>query len=159
MLVCRSNTTPDWAMTTPCFGLNLTSRKSHISLSGLGTLRLDIVAQLAASLESCKTLHQKNEHDPNCAKTALGAQYITSLQLGIRHFEKLPMSRKQQKFEFAQQQRSLLEFLAMTRFISTYMDRMNSPVVDRNVVEHPCPGASERYNCCTPIVLYEVVNN
>lgn len=107
------------------------------TLSGLGTLSSDIIAQFRASLESCKFMHQKNEDDPNCVKTALGAQYIISAQLGLRHFEKLPMSKKQQKFVFAQHQRSMLEFLAMIRYISTHMHRINSPVPDREVVDHP----------------------
>ena len=107
------------------------------TLSGLGTLRGDIVAQLAASLELCKTLHRQNEANPNCVKTELGEQYITSLQFGIRHFEKLPMSSKQKKFEFAQHQRAMLEFIAMIRFISTYWDHMNAPVPDRTVVDSP----------------------
>ncbi len=47
------------------------------------------------------------------------------------------MSIKQQKFEFAQHQRAMLEFIAMIRFISTCWDRMNAPVPDRKVVDSP----------------------
>lgn len=107
------------------------------TLAGLGTLRPDIVAQLKSSLESSQILHQKNEDDPNCSKTALGAQFIRSAQVGLRHFAKLPMSRKQQRFVFAQHQRSMLEFVSMIRYVSTHMHRMSNPVPDREVVDHP----------------------
>ena len=103
------------------------------SLSGLGVLSLDIVKQLKACLESCKVLHQENEDNPDLSKTELGARHITTLTHGIGHLERLPMSRKQQRFIFSQQQRCLIEFSAMIRYVSTHQARMNSPVVDMEV--------------------------
>lgn len=107
------------------------------TLSGLGVLCANVVKQLKTCLESCKRLHQENEDNPGCSKTRLGAQLTTTVTHGIGHLERLPMSRKQQRFIFCQQQRCLSEFSAMNRYVSTHQARMNSTVVDMEVVKNP----------------------
>ncbi len=108
------------------------------TLSGLGVLDSKIVQQLKDCLESAKQLHKKAEEDPKCAKTALGAQLIATATHGIGHLERLPMSRRQQKFIFCQLQRCIMELLALIRYISVLQPLMNSPDVDANHVKKPC---------------------
>lgn len=106
-------------------------------LSGLGILCGDIVKQLKNCLKSCELSHQKNQDNPNCSRTELGANLITTATHGIGHLERLPMSRNQQRFIFCQQQRSLIELSAVIHYISLHQARMNSPAVDIEVTKNP----------------------